>query len=247
MPEQLSNDLTVVAQYLDGIAPASGITTPTVDVVRVNSSGATTLITGAAATALGLDGLYSYTLPAASVTVSGVYVFRFLTASTTGINSRVVICSYEVGLAGIENLDSPISEVAADVWSYSPRTLTINGQVEVTGPVVEGGNITIMRGDDYKNADGRALTWTSTDWTALDLSTATAIKFRTQKPYGTVFEKDVTAVSDTLVRLELTSAETAEFETGSKKYDFDIQATLLNGNTVTLVRAKMTVLEDVRS
>jgi hypothetical protein len=46
--------------------------------------------------------------------------------------------------------------------------------------------------------------------------------------------------------VELTSAETAAFATGYNDYQFDVQATLTNGDVVTLVWGTMSVIPDVR-
>lgn len=124
-----------------------------------------------------------------------------------------------------------------------------SGGVTVVAPVnALTGNLEVIRGDDYTVSSGRALpAWVSDDWTPYDLSTATAIQFRAQPATGgTVFTKAVTALSDTEVRLELTDTETAAFSVGKDAYVFDIQATLLTGDIVTLVRGYMSVVRDVR-
>lgn len=84
---------------------------------------------------------------------------------------------------------------AQDVWEYATRTLTdkagfsltaaydkaktaasvsdLSGVTIVyTGPVTEGGDISLVRGDDYFDADGRALAWT---FDGLDLSGMTGV------------------------------------------------------------------------
>ena len=124
-----------------------------------------------------------------------------------------------------------------------------SGGVTVVAPVnALTGSLEVIRGDDYTLTSGRPLpTWSSADWTPYDLSTATAIQFRAQPATGgTVFTKAVTALSDTEVRLELTDTETAAFAVGKNSYLFDIQASLLTGDIVTLVRGYMSVVRDVR-
>ena len=123
------------------------------------------------------------------------------------------------------------------------------GSLTVVSPVnAATGSLEVIRGDDYTVSSGRALpAWVSDDWTPYDLSTATAIQFRAQPATGgTVFTKAVTALSDTEVRLELTDTETAAFAVGKNSYLFDIQASLLTGDIVTLVRGTMSVVRDVR-
>lgn len=52
-----------------------------------------------------------------------------------------------------------------NIWANETRTLTGQSAViTVVSPVASGGNISIIAGDSYKAADGRALSWSSTSW-----------------------------------------------------------------------------------
>lgn len=156
--------------------------------------------------------------------------------------------------------------IAAAVWDRLTSLLTVSGSIGALivaklGLITQGavtysapvapntGNLSVVKGDDYTVTSGRVLpSWTSQDWLPYDLSTATAISFRAKTKYGeTVFTKSMLpAISDTEVRLELTDSETGALEVGRDMYSFDVQATLLTGDIVTLVLAKMTVISDVR-
>lgn len=152
-----------------------------------------------------------------------------------------------LGSEKVNSLDDHLDdEIAAIQASLAAIT---SGSVTVTSPVnAMTSDLEIIRGDDYTVTSGRTLpSWTSASWTPYDLSTATAIQFRARTKYSaTVFTKSMhPAISDTLVRLELTDAETAAFAVGRDAYDFDIQATLFTGDIVTLVQGKMSVVADV--
>ncbi|MBU2249537.1 MAG: hypothetical protein KKD77_22510, partial [Gammaproteobacteria bacterium] len=89
--------------------------------------------------------------------------------------------------------------------------------------------VTTYRGDDYYNADGRALEWTSTSWPTLTGATITAVISGVCTLTGSV-------VSASKVRLELTDAQTTAIPEGD--YAFQIYAALVtSGNIVTLVDA----------
>lgn len=143
---------------------------------------------------------------------------------------------------------------ATDLTTVLAAITALSAQVSAAGVIAIApvaaitGTLTIIRGDDYTLTSGRTLpSWTSTDWTPYDLSTATLIQFRARRSLdATVFTKTMTAVSDTLVRLELTDTETAAFMVGNSAYSFDIQASLATGDIVTLVLGKMNVVSDVR-
>ena len=62
---------------------------------------------------------------------------------------------------------------------------------------------------------------------------------------GSVFTKAAEVVSDTQVRVELTSAETADFAVGREAYSFDLEAILAVGDVVTLAQGKIHVILDV--
>lgn len=115
MLEQTGNAITFYAFYTAARQGKTGLS-PAVDVWR----GATQVVTGGAATALG-GGLYYYTLAAGSVTTEAEYLAIFKTTDTT-VDQQHIPALWVVGRAGIENLDAaitsrPTAAAAADaVW-----------------------------------------------------------------------------------------------------------------------------------
>jgi hypothetical protein len=109
-------------------------------------------------------------------------------------------------------------------------------------------DLEIVRGDDYTASSGRALPeWSSEDWTPFGLTSAESITLRARARYGdTVFEAAAAAISDTVVRVELTSAETGGLAVGRAAYRYDLEAILMTGDVVTLAQGHVTVIEDVQ-
>jgi len=124
-----------------------------------------------------------------------------------------------------EYLDVPVSS----------RCESGTGEVTVVSPVAVGGDLSLIRCDDYLLADDRALEWTSDSWP--DLSGAT-ITFCVGN-----FEKAMTAPvpsgDDAIIRLELTDTETCTF--CFDEADFCVRAELASGNVVTLVTGTLTM------
>lgn len=135
------------------------------------------------------------------------------------------------------------------VWTHSSATAVMaqldeiqlhtdligTGAVVVVAPVLEDGDVEIVRGDVYKNADGRRLEWASDDWD-IGATSSVVVVIR-----GAVV---LTAVrlSATSVGLELTSAQSAVLPEGRQGFWIqEIQSdgeivTLLNGVWVTMAQ-----------
>lgn len=196
---------------------------------------------------------------------AGDYHVMLIGATVDGKVVNAFIGSFSIANRPVQGMATALlTSIAAAVWNYATASagavttfggyilqqlgLLFNGaDVVLQAPVLASGDVEVLRGDDYLNADGRALLWSSDDWTPLDLSTAQSVTFRANTRYsGTVFSKTLTVVSDTQIRLELETAETAAFAIGTNAYRFDISAVLFNDSIVTLARGQMTVLEDVR-
>lgn len=98
--------------------------------------------------------------------------------------------------------------------------LVTGGTIAYTGPVATGGAVTTYMGDDYDNADGRALEWESADWPVLTDGTI-SVKIAG----GLTFTGSVVTPTGTKkVRLELTAAQSATIPAG--KHRFQIVATV---------------------
>jgi hypothetical protein len=105
----------------------------------------------------------------------------------------------------------------------------------IVSPVVEGGNLLLVKGDDYLNVDGRALTWTENSGTWPDLSEAAVHLIIGDRRF---FRKEITVTTPTgnpkALRAELTRVETAKFTQAS--YPFVVEATMETGSRVTLIK-----------
>lgn len=121
-----------------------------------------------------------------------------------------------------------------------------SARVDVVSPVnLVGDQITIVRGDDYASADGRALEWQTSDAATWPDLTSATIQLTVKYGAGsTTYSGSVvtpTGVSKK-VRVELTAAQTGALV--AQEYDWDLQATLSgSGRKVTLRRGKAYVLE----
>ena len=107
--------------------------------------------------------------------------------------------------------------------------------------VADGTSITVVRGDDYLNTDGRALTFTGATWPTLTAGTVALIVDTSGTP--TSYSGVITAATSCYV--ELTTAQTTALS-ARRTYDYDLQATLSNGSIVTLVQGTLLVVEDIR-
>lgn len=108
----------------------------------------------------------------------------------------------------------------------------------IVSPILEGGNLLIVRGDDYLSVDGRAITWTETSGTWPDLSDATLYLVIGSNKF---FRKIITATTPTgtpkVVKAELTRLETAKLTAAS--YLFIVEAVMQNGSHVTLMKGNI--------
>lgn len=133
-----------------------------------------------------------------------------------------------------------VTNVGADVWSYSSRTLTGPAR-QISSRQV--GTLTLTKGDSYLNADGNALTFTKatnatwptdlTSWTpklsiepSADLLAVASAAASISDITGTV----VTATGDSrAVRFDLTAAQTATLTATTKAlYNYDVQVSSSN-------------------
>lgn len=122
------------------------------------------------------------------------------------------------------------------------------GTAYVTAPVAETTAVEVRQGDDYLNADGRALEWATDaagDWPTL---TDATVAFTAEHVYGSdTFTKAATVVTATgatkLVRVELTADETTGLQSG--RWTYTLVATLANASVVTLAAHRMTVHERI--
>lgn len=148
-------------------------------------------------------------------------------------------------LATAESLEDVLDEVEA----ISAAIIGLSaGDVTVISPVdAADSTITIYRGDDYKAAESRRLSWTSSAWTAYNITGATILfSARYKRATGALFTKAGTVLDATTVAVELTNAETLALGLEGTTFAFDVQATLTNSDVVTLAWGDMFITPDVR-
>lgn len=224
--------------------PATGLTLTDIDLylIRQNRS------TGALETIW--DGSQH---PTTEVTDMGIYA-RLYTSADLVTYTYFAMAKY----TGAETLDAdyvtgalggdmdPLNNEVPGTYSSGTAGHALGritaAAITVTSPVASSGTVSIIRGDDYLAADGRALDWTDSGGTWPDLTDATI----TLTVKGALLAKTGSVVTPTgdgkKVRVALTNSDTASLPIGT--WDYDVQATLSSGAVVTLVRSTFTVVED---
>lgn len=245
----LNEDVLFVVEFVanDG-TPYDPTPAPTVDVRRYNADDGSgeTLVSAQASIDTTITGRFAYILDSAENDALGILEAAF-TTSDTGITAllRTAYASVDVEPA----IDVDLSTIEADLDTILNA---LAGGVTSTAPVdPEALTLTIVRGDDYTTDSGRTLPeWTSDSWTPYDLSAAASVTFKAKTKYGTtIFSKAMDILSDTEVRLQLTTAETAAFDVGANVYSYDVESVLSvakGSDVITLAQGKMTVVQDVR-
>jgi hypothetical protein len=129
--------------------------------------------------------------------------------------------------------------------------------ITVTTPLaVDGSTLSLVRGDDYLVAEGRALTFTSTGWE--DLTSADPIELtirRRAEAFGSGSDPVIFTVEDHVasrsvggatqsITFEFPAASTNNLLPGTSTGKYDIQATLASGAIVTLLTGVVSVTED---
>jgi len=143
-----------------------------------------------------------------------------------------------------ENTDAKTSSRAAAGASIPAVT--------IVSPVLTSGSVQLVRGDDYANADGRALTFNISDPSGAGIPSLTGatVRFKTAPPgmsgTGTGLNVTGTVVTATgttrTVRFELTSAQTVSLPPAA--HSFDVEATLSTARVITLLQGQCIVLPD---
>ena len=114
----------------------------------------------------------------------------------------------------------------------------------VVTPLLEGGNITLVRGDDYRTADGRNLTWTETSGTWPDLTGASVFLIIGDARF---FRKQIDILTPTgmnkTVSADLTATETRKLTQNS--YGFYVEAIMSSGSRVTLLKGYTKILSNI--
>lgn len=111
------------------------------------------------------------------------------------------------------------------------------GRISTVSPVAQNGDVTVVQGDDYSVSSGRALSWTEEGGAWPTLTDAAEIWIAVA---GDEFTVEALAGSPTVIRAELTEADTASIATGV--HPFTVKAELLNGDIITLLTGMWTQL-----
>jgi len=277
--EQIGNDVVFTAFFTTTKVGKTGLADILVDVYRNGSI----IVTDGATFVEEGGGLYRYTLAAASVTVPGRYVAIFKTDDAT-VDFKHVMSLMLVGLAGVENLVT--GAIADQVWDETLAGHVATGttgekldalallDAVVFGPALTTESLlTLVRGDDYRAEDQRAIEITSSDWPDLTGAEVKMTMRRRKEAFGSGSDPIWFTVSDTYslrvtgvvgaqaVYFELTKTDTAALVPGTSTGKWDVQAILATtspstspspspsvgesaGNVVTLAQGTVTVIED---
>lgn len=182
------------------------------------------------------DGYYDFDLTQAETNAN---VIDFLPESSTA-NIQVI---------GIPGRDFTVPEDhIAKFDAIKLKTDTIgSGTVTVVSPVATDLSISLIRGDDYKTINGRELSFSNAAGTWPDLTGAIIIlTARNRNAKGVSFSGTGSVITPTganqNVTIDIEGDNTASLPTGA--YSYDVQATLADQNTVTLVLSSLTLKED---
>lgn len=233
-------NLIYSAQFTKQKAGHTGLTvTVNVDRVTLSTGARTALVTAAAATEA-RKGAYIYLLTDADPILYD-YIVVFSTADNTVDLSDV--------LGKLQ--PDPAARITNDILSATVPGAYVSGsvgvalgrigsaQVTITSPVSDDGTIVLIYGDDYKHSDGRALTFSGTNWPTL---TSGTISLRVQASSVVAISGTVTSAST--CRVEVTSAQTISIGLGV--WTYDLEATLASGFVATLQQGTITIRRDVR-
>jgi hypothetical protein len=128
--------------------------------------------------------------------------------------------------------------------------------VVVPATLLDAGNISLVRGDDYNIEDGRELSFSSTDWPDITGATVTMTMRRRAESFGggsdpvwftttdVVASRVTGAAGSQTVVFELTETNTSTVVPGVASGKWDVQADLVGAKVVTLVIGTATIVED---
>jgi len=188
-------------------------------------------------------------------TVTGANtIFGFL----KGLMSKAASTPSDVGGTFSAATDSTeaIQEKLATVETYVQRIGTAS--VNVVAPVASDGDITIIQGDDYLDADSRALEWQNENWTTPSLVGATGkLRLVVQEDYDVGdntkdLEVSVAVSMDgttAVFKVDLTAAQTAALAgspPGDKyNYTYQLQVITSGGKKLTIAIGSCYVQQEV--
>lgn len=165
------------------------------------------------------------------------------------------------GAQAVSNITDPLENDVPGVYAPGSAGYVLGriGTAEIVtpGPVsVDGGTLTLVRGDDYSSEESRELSFSSSDWPDLTGAVITMTVRRRAEAFGSGSDGVLFTLDDTpgersaggdpqSVTFEPTNAMTDDLLPGDSTGKFDIQATLSpSGRVVTLSTGLVTVTED---
>lgn len=145
------------------------------------------------------------------------------------ILATVVPGSYAAGTAGF------------DIGQTYSRLSSVS--INLVSPIAtDGTTINIIRGDDYRNQDSRAISFTDAGGTWPDLTGGT-VRLITYPPSGSGLNVAGTVpnpgTTNQVAHFDLTAAQTTSMPLGG--YPYHCTATLSNGDVITLVEGEVIV------
>lgn len=248
---QIGDDLLFLAYFLDS---SGAFVTGLADVTFTAYRDGVVVVSAQPATPMG--GGYGYLLPGASVTLAGNYWAEATTADVTVAQPVIPSGTWEVG-GWVEDIDAPISGIAsisaADVWSYTPRTVTGITPLALLMPLSPvTGNLSLVRGDSYLAADGREISWEDPgNWPDLTGATVT-FKIQPQNASRAIFSAAaaVDLGPPQVITMEFTAAQTALLTSlkAPQVVDllYEISTVLADDSVITLVTGHVIVQADLR-
>ena len=196
----------------------------------------------------------TYAVPLSEVAASGLYFGNFPTSLpaanyTTVLYQQVggspastdtLLGVGEVDWSGTDNTSLADVITAAGqardaAYSVLARLGTV--QVVMTTPVTETGELEIITGADYYQADGRAVTWSNSEGGWPDLvGAAVTWEFRRYNSTTVLLTYSAEVINATTVQLELSAAQTSAipYSVSDIRDTYELWATLTNGHKVRL-------------
>lgn len=191
-----------------------------------------------------------------SIDASGMYLLDLTAAETDGALIIILINTNTAGIISAPIVLYPEHNDFADTLfdvvvpgPYGANTFggIIGGMVNKTpvlhvmSPVLQDGNIRLVKGNDYKELDGRQLTWTERGGGWPDLTDATVL-FIIHRPSFFSQQVEITQATGNAKSLavELTSEQTQRFD--SRTYTYELEATLSSGSIVTLLQGHIQII-----
>lgn len=216
---------------------------------QISTDGAAWTNTGIGTlSAIGNGRYYAVLTTGAVGTAGNVIETRYKSANTAECPGDTALI---VAFDPFDSADLGLSNLAALTTDRTARLDLIgSAAVTVVSPVALNGDISIVKGDSYYNADGRAITWTDStnSWPTISSATSTPITFTATNPTATSDALSVTCTAVNAgttqqgVRMDLGTTDTDGLTVGSPAYPLAVKAVLASTSSVaTLVSGEMTV------